>query len=836
MKTFLRLTYVAASLALVFGMAGTLAVLGGYYYVRPSLPDVETLREVKLEVPLRVYTRDGRLLSQFGERRRTPVSFEEIPERVIQAFLAAEDDRFFEHPGVDYQGLLRASISLLLTGGERRQGGSTITMQVARNFYLDREKLYSRKLREIFLALRIERELSKNEILTLYLNKIFLGHRAYGVGAAAEVYFGKPLEELDLSQIATIAGIPQAPSVANPVSNLERAKKRRAYVLRRMRELDYIDDESYREALTAPLMSKEHGPTADVQADYLAELVRSEMIALYGLDVYTAGYKVTTTLDSRLQTAATDALRRALLDYDTRHGYRGPVAEVPWPMEIEGGVEVAWTEVLDDYREVGPLRLGLAIKVDEEGVTVFMRETGLVTLDWEGMSWAKRYIDENTQSEAPEKPEDVVKPGHVINLALDENNRWRLTQVPEVQGALVAIDPWDGAIIALEGGFDYSASKYNRAVQAKRQPGSSFKPFVYSAALESGLTTASIINDAPVVFESAELEDIWRPENYTKSFSGPTRLREALVRSLNLVSVRILRKVGIGFAVRYIQRFGFSRSSLPADLSLALGSAAVTPVDMASAYATFANGGHRTAPYYIQRIEGENGTVLFEASPPVACRSCAELEPPPGRKEEAEKLSQIDLATLPKRITNGPLYALDRRGEVVDEFERGPLAPLAISRQNAYIVTDMMHDVIRRGTGVRANQLGRRDLSGKTGTTNDRRDAWFSGFNGRLVATAWVGFDQERSLGRREEGGKTALPMWMYFMAEALSEVAESPQEKPSGLVTVKISPDTGELAPASDMSGIFEIFLEDNVPTLAPLESGFASPVRQEEDEGELF
>lgn len=831
MRTFLRLTYVAASLALIFGMAGTLAVLGGYYYVRPSLPDVETLREVKLEVPLRVYSRDGRLMSQFGERRRTPVSFEEIPEQVVQAFLAAEDDRFFEHPGVDYQGLLRASMSLLLTGGERRQGGSTITMQVARNFYLDREKLYSRKLREIFLALRIERELSKNEILTLYLNKIFLGHRAYGVGAAAEVYFGKPLQELNLSEIATIAGIPQAPSVANPVSNLERAKKRRAYVLRRMRELDHIDDSAYREALIAPLISKEHGPTADIQANYLAEVVRSEMIARYGLEVYTAGYKVTTTLDSRLQTAATVALRRALLDYDTRHGYRGPVAQVPWPMEIEGGVEIAWTEVLDDYREVGTLRLGLAVKVEEEAVTVFMRETGLVTLGWEGMSWAKPYIDENTQGEAPEKPQDVVQAGDVIYLALDEENHWRLSQVPEVQGALVAIDPWDGAIIAMEGGFDYSASKYNRAVQAKRQPGSSFKPFVYSAALESGLTTASIINDAPVVFESAELEDIWRPENYTRSFSGPTRLREALVRSLNLVSVRILRRVGVGFAVRYIQRFGFSRSALPADLSLALGSAAVTPMDMASAYATFANGGHRTAPYYIQRIEGENGTALFEANPPVACRTCAELMPPPPR---GETLSPIDLATLPKRINLGPLYTLNRRGEVMDEFERGPLAPLAISRQNAYIVTDMMHDVIRRGTGVRANQLGRTDLSGKTGTTNDRRDAWFSGFNGRLVATAWVGFDQERSLGRREEGGKTALPMWMYFMAEALRDVPESPQVKPPGLVTVKISPNTGEPAAANDLSGIFEIFLEDNVPTLAQLDNVFPRSAGQDNEDGE--
>lgn len=830
MKTFLRLTYAAASLGLVLSLAGAGAVLGAYYYLLPSLPGVETLREVKLEVPLRVYSRDGRLLRQFGERRRTPVSYEQIPEQVVQAFLAAEDDRFFEHPGVDYQGILRASIKLLLTG-KRRQGGSTITMQVARNFYLDREKLYSRKLREIFLALRIERELSKNEILTLYLNKIFLGHRAYGVGAAAEVYFGKPLEELNLSEIATLAGIPQAPSVANPVSNLDRAKMRRAYVLRRMHELDYIDDVAYREALSTPMVSKEHGPTVDVQANYVAEMVRSEMIARFGPDVYTAEYKVTTTLDSRLQGVATTALRRALFDYDTRHGYRGPVAEIPWPMEIEGGVEIAWSQVLGDYPEFGGLRLGLAVKVEEEAVTVFMKETGLVTLDMQGLSWAKAYIDENTQGEAPEKVQDVIQGGHVIYLAPDEDG-WRLAQIPEVQGALVALDPWDGAVIAMEGGFDYSASKYNRAVQAKRQPGSSFKPFVYSAALESGLTTASIINDAPVVFESAELEDIWRPENYGKSFSGPTRMREALVRSLNLVSVRILRRVGIGFALQHIQRFGFARASLPADLSLALGSAAVTPVDMASGYTTFANGGHRTAPYYVQRIEGENGKVLFEASPPVACRACSKLKPPPRRNEP---LAQIDLSTLPKRIDDGPLYTLNRKGEVADKFARGPLAPLAISRQNAYIVADMMHDVIRRGTGVRANQLGRKDLSGKTGTTNDRRDAWFSGFNGKLVATAWVGFDQERSLGRQEEGGKTALPMWMYFMAEALRDVPESSQEMPSGLVTVKISPETGKPAAANDTTSIFEVFLEDNVPTdFAQLENVFPHQLGRDDEEGE--
>lgn len=834
MKIAFRLSYIAAAVALTLTMLGGLAVLGSYYYVLPSLPDVETLREVKLELPLRVYSRDGRLLGQFGERRRTPVSSEAIPEQVVQAFLAAEDDRFFEHPGVDYQGIVRAGINLLLTG-ERRQGGSTITMQVARNFYLDREKLYSRKLREIFLALRIERELEKHEILTLYLNKIFLGHRAYGVGAAAEVYFGKPLEELDLAEIATIAGIPQAPSVANPVSNPERAKARRAYVLRRMRELQFIDEDAYQEALSVPMESKEHGPKVEVRADYLAEMVRAEMLRRYGPEVYTAGYAVTTTIDSRLQQYATVALRRALLEYDRRHGYRGPLAALAWPPESE---DVDWLGILDDYREFGGLTLGLVVETQDQTAAVLTREHGLVEIPWEGMSWAKRFVDENVQGPAPESAADIMAPGHVIYLSQAADATWRLAQTPAVQGALVALDPLDGAVVALEGGFDYSASKYNRAVQAKRQPGSSFKPFVYSAALEQGLTPATIINDAPVVYEDDLLENVWRPENYTRRFSGPTRLREALVKSLNLVSVRILEKVGISFALRYLRRFGFERSSLPADLSLALGSAAVTPMQMAAGYSVFANGGHRTPPYHIQRIEGADGEVLFEANPQLACDDC-NLKSPTSSHPEEETLQLIDLSSLPERITEGPLYTLARNGDVMDKFERGPIAPLAISRQNAYIIVDMMRDVIQRGTGRRALELGRTDLSGKTGTTNDRRDAWFSGFNRSLVATAWVGFDQENSLGRQEEGGKTALPMWMYFMAEALQGVPERTLPAPPGLVTVKISPESGLLARANDHNAIFEIFLEGQVPEMdrvRPQGIFFEEAGAEESEEESLF
>lgn len=822
MKPYQRRLYIAAALMLVLGMLAGLTTLGTYLYLAPTLPDVETLKDIRLQVPLRIYSRDGRLLAQFGEQRRIPVSFEDIPDAVVQAFLAAEDDRFFEHPGVDYQGLVRATLVSMIAGSAR-QGGSTITMQLARNFYLTREKKIRRKLQEIFLALRIERELTKQEILTLYLNKIFLGHRAYGVAAAAEVYYGKNLDDLDLHEIATIAGLPKAPSTMNPVTNKDLARQRRNYVLRRMFELGFIDSESYQVAVDSPVESQLHGPTVEVKAPYLGEMVRDELVRSIGTEVYTAGYKVTTTIDSRMQRAAVKALRQGLLDYDRRHGYRGAIARVDLETpeseseaEAELDSESEWAEALDQYPEVGGLQPGLITEVLEQDATVFLKTGRLITLGWEGMSWAKRFINDNAHGAAPETAADILTAGDVVYLQQLGPETWQLAEVPEVQGAIVSLDPRDGAIVALSGGFDFYASKYNRAVQALRQPGSAFKPFVYSSALERGFTPATIIQDAPVVFEDPALEDFWRPENYSGQFYGPTRLREGLVKSRNLVSVRLLRSVGIGFATRYIRRFGFPPEALPRDLSLALGSANVSVLQLASAYATFANGGYGIEPHFVQRIEAAGGAVVFEANPLFVCADClAEDE-----DEEAQ-----DTAGPSAELTARSEVAARERPDTIDVFDPGgtgymqdaPLALRVITPQNAYLMTDMMRDVIRRGTGRRALALGRRDLAGKTGTTNDRRDAWFSGFNGQLVATAWVGFDQERPLGNREEGGRTALPMWVYFMANALTDMPETLLEEPPGLVTARINPETGYRAQAGDPNAIWETFYAGNIPELDP-------------------
>jgi penicillin-binding protein 1A len=808
MKFLLRSLYVAALLTLALAATIGVAAIGAYYYVAPGLPPVESLREVQLQVPLRVYTRDGRLVAEYGEQRRIPLKIDRVPDSIINAFLAAEDDRFYDHPGVDYQGLVRASISLALTG-ERTQGGGTITMQVARNFFLTREKTISRKVREIFLALRIERELSKQEILELYLNKIFLGQRAYGIGAAAEVYFGKTVDQLSLAEAATIAGLPKAPSRDNPVFSAERALSRRAYVLRRMLETGHIDGPAYQAASAEPMESELHGPTVEIDAPYVGEMVRLDMLNRHGTKAYTAGFIVTTTIDSRLQRAAVAALRKGLLEYDRRHGYRGPVTRIDWPQD-----ETDVDTLLGGLRPSPNLALGIVTAVDESGAMVAMRSGESVVLDLDALSWARPYVHENLRGPAPKSVAEVLAPGDVIELVQLADGSWQLGQTPNAQAAIVALDPIDGAIAALSGGFDFRASKYNRVTQAQRQPGSSFKPFIYSAALENGFTTATVVNDAPVVFEDDSLEDTWRPENYSQRCYGPTRLREALVRSRNLVSIRVLRAIGVGPAVQHIERFGIPRSSMPRDLSLALGSITLPPIDIADAYATFANGGYRVGAYYIQSVRDSDGNLIEEADPLIACAVC-----------EDEAVEEMLRERQPQD-----------QGEEEPEinFVEIEYAEPAISRQNAYLVADMMRDVIRRGTGRRAMKLGRSDLSGKTGTTNDRRDAWFSGFNADLVATVWVGFDQERSLGAREEGSRTALPMWIDFMAEAVRDTPTSLVPKPPGLVTVRISPDTGLLARSDDGSAIFETFRIDQVPD--PGDNATASPYEEPEESEPLF
>ncbi len=618
MKLFIKLPYLLLAAILTLAAVLSLAALAAYFYIAPELPDVETLREVKLQVPLRIYTRDGRLMAEFGEQRRLPVRYDQLPQQVVDAFLAAEDDRFFEHPGVDYQGLTRAVISLALTG-ERRQGGGTITMQLARNFFLSREKTYVRKIKEIFLALRIETELSKQEILTLYLNKIFLGQRAYGVAAAGEVYYGKDLDQLSLAEIATIAGLPKAPSRDNPITSPQRARERRAYVLRRMQELGKITPEQHDEAMAAAAPAALHGPTVESAAPYVAEQVRSEMLNRYGRNAYNDGYVVTTTLDSRLQKAAVRALRQGLLEYDRRHGFRGPVARAP---EAVAEGRIAWLALLETFSQPADLHLGLVTEVGEKDAALTLRDGRDVKVDWSGLAWARSFVDQNTRGPEPKTAGEILVPGDVVYLIRVASGKWELAQLPEAQGAMIAMDPHDGAIVALTGGFDYYTSKYNRAVQARRQPGSSFKPFIYSAALERGFTAASLINDAPVVFQDAALEGTWRPENYSGRFYGPTRLREALIRSRNMVSIRLLREIGIGFALEHVQRFGFPLSDLPRNLSLALGSATVTPLQIAQGYTVFANGGYRTEAYFIDRIRSANGDILFEADPAIICEAC----------------------------------------------------------------------------------------------------------------------------------------------------------------------------------------------------------------------
>ncbi len=813
-------------LAALVAFAGTvtLALLGAYQYLRPALPDVTAIKDIRLQVPLRVYSRDGKLIAQFGEQRRIPLSFDAIPTQLVNAVLAAEDDNFFQHGGIDYPGFLRALVRHLLSG-ERSEGGGTITMQLARGIFLTPDKTYRHKLLEMFLAVRIERELTKQEILALYMNKMFLGQRAYGVGAAAEVYFGKAVDQLTLPEIALIAGTFRLPSRDNPVANPDLARQRRAYVLRRMREKEFITKDEHDAAVAAPIESELHGPAVEVEAPYVAEMTRAAMLERFGAEAYTAGYEAITTIDSRLQRAAVTALRSALLEYDQRHGYRGPLARVALS---EKATEKEWAEALEEFAPRAGLEPAVVVKVGEKDALAYSRPHGRVALKWEGISWAREPRPDGSVGPALERASDVLAVGDIIYIAQERGANWRLVQMPEAQGAFVSLDPQDGAVAALIGGFDYYASNYNRAVQARRQPGSALKPFLYSAALERGFTPASIINDAPLVIEDPALEASWRPQNNSRQFGGPMRMREALIRSRNLVSIRIMHALGPAYATQYIQRFGFPESALPRNLSLALGTASVSPLEMARGYAVFANGGFLVEPYYLQRIIGPEGAVVFEAEPRYVCAECAE--------PQVDATAAADLLDAPIRVQPTD----ESRWGGLTYLDEDRLAPTAISPQNSYLMTDMMKDVVKRGTAVRARQLNRSDIAGKTGTTNDRRDAWFCGFNSQLVGAAWVGFDQERSLGPGEEGSRTALPMWMYFMSEALANVPERRSAPPPGLVSMRISAETGFAARPGEPNAIFETFMAGHLPPEAPLDGSiptdFESGTEQTNGDDSLF
>ena len=777
----------------VVGVLGVVAVGGVLYYrIAPDLPPVDALRDVQLQIPLRVYTAEGDLIAEYGEKRREPVRIDEVPQSLKDAIIAAEDKRFYTHPGVDWQSLVRAFVNLARTG-EKGQGGSTITMQVARNFFLSNEKTYSRKINEIFLSLRIETELTKDEILELYLNKIYLGNRSYGFAAASRVYYGKDIADINVVESAMLAGLPKAPSRYNPIVNPSRALLRRDYVLGRMADLGMIDSRTYNESLEAPVTAKLHVAEPEAEAHYVGEMARARIRQLYGDQWATAGLNVYTTISGNAQRAANKALRSALFAYEKRHGYTGAVGTID--TALFGDVE-AITDALDEYPTYGDLNPAVVISVTESEAQLLDSEGNPLVLGFADVEWARTRIDIETMGDEVTAVSEVLQPGDVILTTEGEGGAVEFVQNPAIEGAFVAMAPKTGAITALVGGFDFNRSKFNRVTQARRQPGSTFKPFIYSAALEKSDTAATVYNDAPVVFHDAALEGEWRPSNYSGRFYGPTRLREALVKSRNLVSVRVLREIGIPYAIDYATRFGFKESNMPPDLSLSLGSASVSPLEVANAFAVFANGGYRVTPHFISRIEGPEGELIYQAPAIAMCEDCD-----PATTEELENEIVINSDSGSGEIE----VELEPAGEVQ--------APRVIEARNAYIMQSIMREVVSRGTARKAAEaLERRDLAGKTGTTNNQLDAWFSGFNDYYVSSAWVGSDQLDPLGRGESGGVVALPMWISFMGSVMDGLPEVLPAEPAGITTVRIDAKSGE--PTGNSSGsMLEIFRSDRMP-----------------------
>ena len=795
--------------------AGSMVLTATLLYLGPKLPQVEQILDIQLQTPLRIYSSEGKLIAEFGEKKRSPIFFKDIPQDFIHAVLAAEDARFFSHHGVDIKGLTRATLELLTTGSIQT-GGSTITMQVAKNYFLSRERTFLRKFNEILLSLDMERKLSKEQILELYINKIYLGHRAYGIQAAAQVYYGKPVQELSLAQLATIAGLPKAPSAYNPVTNPARALTRRNWILSRMLDLNYITQPQYDAAVAELETAELHGIPVQVEAPYFAEMVRRDMVALYGDKADTDGYRVYTTLKADFQTSANAATQKGLVDYDRRHGYRGEEAKLDYPLE-----EVPLTDLVAElkrFRTIGPLQPALITEVSDESAKALLKSGETVSLTLEGMQWARRYIDNVDRGPEPKKVSDVVEVGQIVRI-IQEKDEWTLAQKPQAQSGMVSFNPNNGALLALVGGFDFQSSKFNRAVQGGRQAGSSFKPFIYSAALDKGMTPATVINDAPVVFEDSSLESTWRPENSGGRFYGPTRLRQALYKSRNLVSIRVLRQIGVRHTIQYAEKFGFDPAKLPNNLSLALGSAALTPWEIASAYSVLANGGYKLEPWYIERIENNDGDTLFEANPMVICDDACEQQRAEEQAREAQlaaesaadESDELAFSDLLAQEATHPEAAADTE----DNTEEKPIryAERVQDERINFLITSMMQDVIKRGTGVKARALNRSDLAGKTGTTNDQKDAWFSGFNRDVVATVWVGFDQPRNLGRGEYGGTAALPIWIDYMRTALQSSPQVSPKIPDGITTVRIDPETGKRAKPGQPNAIFEYFREENVP-----------------------
>ncbi|MCG9607494.1 PBP1A family penicillin-binding protein [Vibrio alginolyticus] len=827
---FIKRLFIFTLICMILGVS---TIFGFYYYVKPELPDVATLRDVELQTPMQVFSQDGKLISQFGEKRRIPVTYDEIPRHLVEALIATEDSRFYEHPGIDPIGITRAAIVVAMSGSAK-QGASTITQQLARNFFLSNEKKIMRKIKEIFIAIHIEQLLSKEEIMELYVNKIFLGHRSYGFGAAARVYFGKDLPDLTLSELATLAGMPKAPSTMNPIYSIERATNRRNVVLRRMLDEKYITQAEFDEASNEQLVSKYHGAEIELSAPYVAEVARAWMVERYGEDAYTSGMKVYTTVDSKLQKAANQAAIKNLLSYDERHGYRG-AEKVLWQTAQSAWDHDKIVKHLKSQPTYGDLVPAVVTAVDSKSAQVWVKNQGEGTIEWQGMNWARKFLTDDRQGPAPSQAKEILAVGEQVWVRHDaitgdevseeateesvtaESDTpvvWRLSQVPNANTAFVAMNPNNGAVLSMVGGFNFVHNKFNRATQSIRQVGSGIKPFIYSAAIEKGLTLASLINDAPINQWDKSQGTAWRPKNSPPTYVGPTRLRIGLAQSKNVMAVRVLREVGLDDTRNYLTRFGFDIDEVPRSETIALGAGSLTPMKVAQGYSVFANGGYYVEPFYISRVETPFGETEFEAAPKVVC------------KEDCKQT-----------ITTDPM---------ADEFAEQDVdakvqyAPQVISEQNAFLVREMMYSNIWgggdwsagtgwNGTGWRAQPLKRRDIGGKTGTTNDSKDTWYSGYGPGMVATVWVGFDNHnRNLGRTkansnlgknqitgaEAGAKTAEPAWVDFMGTALAGVPAQRKEIPENIVRVRIDRDTGLLTNKYDSSSMFEYFEKGTEPT----------------------
>jgi len=827
---FVKYLFILAVCCILLG-AGS--IYGLYKYIEPQLPDVATLRDVRLQIPMQVYSAEGELIAQYGEKRRIPVTLSQMPPTLVKAFIATEDSRFYEHHGVDPVGIFRAA-SVALFSGHASQGASTITQQLARNFFLSPEKTLMRKIKEAFLAIRIEQLLNKDEILELYLNKIYLGYRAYGVGAAAQVYFGKTVDQLTLSEMAVIAGLPKAPSTFNPLYSMDRATARRNVVLSRMLSEGYITQAQYDESSREPIDASYHAPEIAFSAPYLTEMVRQEMFNRYGDKAYEDGYRIYTTITRKDQLAAQQAVRNNVMDYDMRHGYRGPanvlwkVGETPWDSK-------KITDSLKSLPTYGPLEPAVVTAANPQEATVMMADGTSVALSMDGMRWARPYRSDTLQGATPRKVTDVVQTGQQIWVR-QVNNSWWLAQVPDVNSALVSVNPQNGAIIALVGGFDFNQSKFNRATQALRQVGSNIKPFLYTAAMDKGLTLASVLNDVPISRWDAGAGSDWRPKNSPPEYAGPIRLRQGLGQSKNVVMVRAMRAMGVDYAAEYLQRFGFPADNIVHTESLALGSASFTPLQVARGYSVMANGGFLIDPYFINKIENDQGNVLFEAKPKIACADCdipvIYGDTPKSNVLENKDVEDVAISQEPQNA-NVPMPSLEQANQALVARSGGQeYAPHVISTPLAFLIKSALNTNIFgepgwQGTGWRAGRdLQRKDIGGKTGTTNSSKDAWFSGYGPGVVTSVWIGFDDHRrDLGRTtasgaikdqisgyEGGAKSAQPAWDAFMKIVLEGVPEQPLTPPAGVVTVNIDRSTGQLANGGNSRE--EYFIEGTQPT----------------------